>query len=48
MVFAYFRQMIYVALLLTNAVAILNEERFLAKSECRREPFPPVHSTGLM
>jgi hypothetical protein len=32
MVFAYFSQMLYVALLLTNAVAILNEERFLAKS----------------
>jgi hypothetical protein len=26
---------IYVALLLTNAIAILSEERFLAKSESR-------------
>ena len=33
MVFNYFGNIIYVSLLLTNAVAILNEERFLAKSE---------------
>jgi hypothetical protein len=33
MVFGYFGQIFYVALLLTNAIAILSEERFLAKSE---------------
>lgn len=33
MVFGYFRQVLYISLLLTNAIAILNEERFLAKSE---------------
>lgn len=36
MVFGYFRQMLYVSLLLINAVAILSEERFLAKSAYRR------------
>ena len=33
MVFGYFRQMLYISLLFTNAVAILSEDRFLAKSE---------------
>lgn len=33
MVFGYFRQVLYISLLFTNAIAILNEERFLAKSE---------------
>ncbi|KAI9638225.1 ER-to-golgi transport membrane protein [Dioszegia hungarica] len=31
MVFGYFRQVLYISLLFTNAIAILNEERFLAK-----------------
>lgn len=36
MVFSYFGNLIYIGLLLTNAIAILNEERFLAKSKlCR-------------
>ena len=36
MVLGYFGfgHIIYVSLLFTNAIAILNEERFLAKSEC--------------
>jgi hypothetical protein len=33
MVFGYFGNIFYIALLFTNAIAILNEERFLAKSE---------------
>jgi hypothetical protein len=33
MVFGYFRQVLYISLLSTNAIAILNEDRFLAKSE---------------
>jgi hypothetical protein len=33
MVFGYFRQVLYISLLFTNAIAILNEERFLAKSK---------------
>ena len=32
MVFGYFGQIFYISLLFTNAIAILNEERFLAKS----------------
>lgn len=37
MVLGYFGfgHIIYVSLLFTNAIAILNEERFLAKSESR-------------
>ena len=35
MVFGYFGQIFYIGLLLTNAVAILSEDRFLAKSEHR-------------
>ncbi|ORY29340.1 Yos1-like protein [Naematelia encephala] len=31
MVFNYFGHILYIGLLLTNAIAILNEERFLAK-----------------
>jgi hypothetical protein len=31
-VFGYFGHIIYIGLLLTNAIAILSEERFLAKS----------------
>jgi hypothetical protein len=30
--FGYLGQLIYIGLLLTNAIAILSEERFLAKS----------------
>ena len=33
MVFGYFGQIFYIGLLFTNAIAILNEDRFLAKSE---------------
>ena len=33
MVFGYFGTIFYVGLLLTNAIAVLSEERFLAKSE---------------
>lgn len=32
MVFGYFGSLFYVGLLFTNAIAILNEERFLARS----------------
>ena len=40
MVLGYFGlgRIIYVSLLFTNAIAILNEERFLAKSECWFSP----------
>ncbi|WVQ97645.1 hypothetical protein IAU59_004759 [Kwoniella sp. CBS 9459] len=31
MIFGYFGSLLYIGLLLTNAVAILNEERFLAR-----------------
>ncbi|RSH93021.1 hypothetical protein EHS25_008469 [Saitozyma podzolica] len=44
MVFAYFSQMLYVALLLTNAVAILNEERFLAKIGWSNRPSMAANS----
>ena len=40
MVFGYFGQIFYIGLLLTNAVAILSEDRFLAKSESC-QPVPP-------
>lgn len=32
MVFGYFGSLFYIGLLFTNAIAILNEERFLARS----------------
>lgn len=32
--FAGLGRLFYVALLLTNAIAVLSEERFLARSEC--------------
>jgi len=35
MVFGYFGTIFYVGLLLTNAIAVLSEERFLAKSELK-------------
>ncbi|WWC66191.1 uncharacterized protein I206_100092 [Kwoniella pini CBS 10737] len=31
MIFGYFGNLLYIGLLLTNAIAILNEERFLAR-----------------
>jgi len=42
MVLGYFGfgRIIYVSLLFTNAIAILNEERFLAKSESLSRPCP--------
>ncbi len=38
--FSYFGSILYIGLLFTNAIAILNEERFLAKSES----YPPYCS----
>nr|XP_018267375.1 uncharacterized protein I303_01361 [Kwoniella dejecticola CBS 10117]OBR89533.1 hypothetical protein I303_01361 [Kwoniella dejecticola CBS 10117] len=32
MIFGYFGNLLYIGLLLTNAIAILNEERFLART----------------
>lgn len=34
-------RLVYVAVLITNAIAILSEDRFLARSTSSRLPFPP-------
>jgi hypothetical protein len=53
MVLGYFGfgHIIYVSLLFTNAIAILNEERFLAKSEfdqCHLQGVYPLESADML